>query len=118
MSVFSPIKRDPELTHEAMYPESKRFSPEKQSQRRKQEPSEIISHGFTTDTANKTGFSSRTIQQKRIRNYVSFAHYRYFFDTVNVSFVSFARLYRYFNDVVSWISLPLFPHGIVTLVTR
>ena len=58
-----------------MYPESKRFSPEKQSQRRKQEPSEIISHGFTTDTATKTGFSSRTVQQEVQITHKSKIHY-------------------------------------------
>ena len=50
--------------YEAMHPESKIFSSEKQSQRRKQEPCDKVSHGFTTDTATKTGFSSRTIQQE------------------------------------------------------
>lgn len=56
------LKRRKEI-YEEMYPESRQFSSEKQSARRSKEPSEIISHGFTVDTARKTGLSQRTIQQ-------------------------------------------------------
>jgi len=105
MSVLSPIKRGPELTHEAMYPESKKGQYGKKGTdiKRKAE-NEIIS--FSEDTANKTGFSSRTVQQKR-----GSGTYNDFSNAVRVSFASFARLYRYFNDVVSWVSLLLLPRG-------
>jgi len=59
------LKRRKEIC-EAMYPESK-----KPQGGRPPKNCEIIS-SFSTDTATKTGFSSRTVQQKRGQNYVSF----------------------------------------------
>jgi len=50
--------------YEAKHPEAKAYSSEKQRQRRKQEPDEIISPGFTIDTAAKLGVTPRTVQQE------------------------------------------------------
>lgn len=49
--------------YEALHPEAKPYSTEKQRQRRSQKPSETVSPGFTTDTAAKTGVSRRSVQQ-------------------------------------------------------
>lgn len=56
------LKRRKEI-YEAKYPESKAYSSEKQRLRRKQEPADIVSAGFTEDTASKIGVSPRTIRR-------------------------------------------------------
>lgn len=57
------LKRRKEI-YETKYPEARPYSNEKQRQRRLQQPREIISPGFATDTAAKLGVSPRTIQQE------------------------------------------------------
>jgi ParB family chromosome partitioning protein len=56
------LKRRKEI-YEAKYPETRAYSSERQAQRRKKQPNEIISSGFTQDTASKTGFTPRSVQQ-------------------------------------------------------
>lgn len=50
--------------YEARHPETRAYSPERQRRRRRQEPDEIISPGFSEDTAARIGFSQRTIQHE------------------------------------------------------
>jgi ParB family chromosome partitioning protein len=50
--------------YETLYPETMAYSSEKQRQRREKEPSEIISSGFSIDTAQKINTTPRTIQQE------------------------------------------------------
>ena len=57
------LKRRKEI-YEAKHPESRAYSSEKQKQRREQKPAEIISSGFTKDTASKIGVSPRTIRHE------------------------------------------------------
>jgi hypothetical protein len=47
--------RTPQRLYEALHPEARNFSSGKQRQRRSKEPSETVSHGFSADTAAKTG---------------------------------------------------------------
>lgn len=56
-------KRRKEI-YETLYPEAKAYSSEKQKQRRIQQPSEIISPGFSKDTATKINVTPRTVQQE------------------------------------------------------
>jgi ParB family chromosome partitioning protein len=49
---------------EFLHPETKAKSTERQRARAKGEPDEIISPGFSEDTASKTGMSQRTVQQE------------------------------------------------------
>jgi ParB family chromosome partitioning protein len=49
--------------YEALYPEAKQYSSEKQRQRRTGQPAGTVLAGFTTDTAAKTGLTESAIRK-------------------------------------------------------
>jgi len=57
------LKRRKEI-YESKHPEAMAYSSEKQRQRRTQEPAEMISPGFTEDTAAKVGVTPRTVRHE------------------------------------------------------
>jgi broad specificity phosphatase PhoE len=49
--------------YEALHPEARHRSSEKQSQRGSAKPADTVSPGFSADTAAKTGLTERTVQR-------------------------------------------------------